>query len=224
MAHAAISRYVAPALLIVAAGTALTTLSNLSQAQSQPGTPSQTQPDQRDRQDRNKQDRTRDNQNQPGDRSDPNRDDPNRNDDRDGMTNEDDDFFWRDDRGNERDGVNRNGYQSPFTFLSPQSETAFSERRQRLARMEERLTERTDEMIRRLGDIRQMEPARRDDAILDLMQQVLLDQRRLMLYLRQSRSTWAGDMTDMNGTSNNPNNQQRPGSTTPARPGNNGNR
>lgn len=230
MAHHAVTRYVAPALLIVAAGTALTTLSNFSQAQSQPGTPSQTQPSQtqpgqRDRQDRqdatpgNRNNQNQPNQNQPGDRR-----DNTRQDDREGMTGDDEDFFWRDDR-NQRDGASGNRYMAPFTFLSPQSEAGFTERRQRLARMEDRLTQRTDEMIRRLGEIRQMDAARRDDAMLDLMQQMLLDHRRLMLYLRQSRTAWSGDMTDTEmNMQNNQNNQQRPGTTTPGRTGNNGNR
>lgn len=236
MTFSPVARYVAPAVLILAAGTALVSVSNYSNAQSQPGIPSQTQPD-RNQRDQNQRDQNRPGTNQPGTPSDTdnnrrdNRDDNRDNVDRSNMQPEDEDFFWRDDMN--RDDQNRQGYIAPFTFTSPQSETGFNTRAQRLARMEDRLTQRTDELIRRLGEVRQMSPERRDDAMLDVMQQVLLDHRRLMLYLKQSRTAWTGDIStstsatgeerNMPGMNpNNPNNNT-PGtnSSNPTNPGNN---
>lgn len=243
MTFSPVARYVAPAVLILAAGTALVSVSNYSNAQSQPGTPSQTQPDrnQRDQnqRDQNQRDQNRPGTNQPGTPSDTdntrrdNRDDNRDNVDRSNMQPEDDDFFWRDDAN--RDDQNRQGYTSPFTFMSPQSRTGFDTRTQRLARMEDRLTQRSDELIRRLGEVRQLSPERRDDAMMDLMQQILLDQRRLMLYLKQSRTTWSGETMSTSATgeermtpgmnpnspNSNPNNTPGTNPSNPTNPGNN---
>lgn len=81
----------------------------------------------------------------------------------------------------------------PFAFQSPELEGRFSESTRRLVVMEERLDKSNADLMKRLGDVRTMAPEKQNAALMDLMQQVLMQQKALHQYLVTARTGWTGD-------------------------------
>lgn len=100
-----------------------------------------------------------------------------------------------DPRERDRDNVNRRSTR-PFAFQSPQNEGQFNESARRLIAMEHRLQQSNDDLLRRLGEARQMTGERQTNALFDVVQQLLQEQENLRMYLVQSRTAWTGDIED----------------------------
>lgn len=81
----------------------------------------------------------------------------------------------------------------PFALQSPELEGRFSESTRRLVVMEERLDKSNADLMKRLGDVRTMAPEKQNAALMDLMQQVLMQQKMLHQYLVTARTGWTGD-------------------------------
>ncbi len=92
-------------------------------------------------------------------------------------------------------GVNR-----PFGFQSPRSEARFNTMTQRLTTMEARMDKSNQDVLRRVGEARQLTGERQNRALLDLLQSMVQDRSDLQRYLVQSRSTWTGDDFEESGT------------------------
>jgi hypothetical protein len=88
----------------------------------------------------------------------------------------------------------QNQNQRPFTFQSPQAEVRFNQATGRIQQLEQRLEVSNTDLLRRLGEVRQLTGERQTMALLDLMQRVLQDRVQLHQYLVQSRAIWSGDM------------------------------
>lgn len=82
----------------------------------------------------------------------------------------------------------------PFAFANPADEARFNEGAQRLVRLEQRSERAHQELMKRLGEIRQMSPERQSAATMDLLQQMLKAQAEMQQYLVSSRSLWTGDI------------------------------
>lgn len=85
-------------------------------------------------------------------------------------------------------------YGRPFAFQSPEIESRFNESTQRLVRMEQRMERSSRDMLRRLGDVRQMNGDRQHAALMDLLQQMLQEQAELQHYLVQTRTAFTGEV------------------------------
>ncbi|MBC7771591.1 MAG: hypothetical protein H7210_03765 [Pyrinomonadaceae bacterium] len=85
-------------------------------------------------------------------------------------------------------------YQRPFAFQSPQMEVRFNQSTRRLLTMEQKLLRSQEELLKRLGEIRQLSGERQMTGLFDLVQQMLKDQGEMAQYLVQSRTAWTGDM------------------------------
>lgn len=192
-----------------------------AQTQSQPGTPSQTpkqndpgrtnpsqpgqtNPTQPGRTNPDNPGRTNPNQprdntpnqvnpNQPG--NDPNRNNPNQVDPRLDPNNpnrviiEDNDY---DANTTRRGGLNR--YPRPFAFESPEMEARFNDSSRRLLLLERRMDESNRDLMRRLGEARQLTGQAQINGLFDVMQEVLREHQQLHDYLVQARTGWSGDM------------------------------
>lgn len=104
----------------------------------------------------------------------------------------------RDDQRRDQDAErNRVRNLRPFAFDNPQMEGNFNQSITKLARLEERLTQSNQAMMKRLGEARRLEGDRQNAALFDIIQELLKNQNDLHQYLVQARTAWAGDaMTD----------------------------
>jgi len=84
----------------------------------------------------------------------------------------------------------------PFAFQSPEMEGRFNEGSRRLMSMERRMKTSQENLLKRLGEVRQLTPERQSAATFDLIQQMLKDNADMQQYLVQSRSLWTGDLDD----------------------------
>lgn len=99
--------------------------------------------------------------------------------------------------GNEKTPVERDArarYARPFMFQSPQTEAKFNDHAQRLVRMEQRMEQTNKDLLRRLGEARQLTGERQSAAVLDILQQVLREREEMQKYLVFSRTGWTGEM------------------------------
>lgn len=87
---------------------------------------------------------------------------------------------------------NRN--QRPFAFQSPDMEGRFNVASRRLVQMEQRMQRSQTDVLKRLGEARQLSGERQTAALFDVLQQMLRDQADLQRYLTQSRTLWTGDI------------------------------
>jgi hypothetical protein len=85
-------------------------------------------------------------------------------------------------------------YLRPFAFDHPGNEARFRESTQRLLTMEQRMTRSNEDLMKRLGEVRQMSAERQSGAMFEIMQQMLKNQEELQRYLIQSRTAWTGDV------------------------------
>lgn len=92
----------------------------------------------------------------------------------------------------------RNG--SPFAFVAADGHSRFNENARQLVNWENTLEKNRQDLLRRLGEARQLPPEKQTAALMDLMQQVLMSQEQLQKYLVRARSTWTGDI-EMNSPS-----------------------
>jgi hypothetical protein len=86
-----------------------------------------------------------------------------------------------------------NRFARPFVFQSPAAESRFAESSNRLVNMEQRLDQTNQDLIKRLGQARSFTGERQNAALLDLLQQMLLDNAEMHRYLIQSRLAWTGE-------------------------------
>jgi len=89
-------------------------------------------------------------------------------------------------------------YSRPFAFQSPDEESRFTESSRRLVRLEQRMERSNQELLKKLGDARQLTGERQNAALLDVLQMMLRENMELQKYLVQSRSSFTGDI-DMQG-------------------------
>lgn len=114
------------------------------------------------------------------------------------------------DRGAQpRDG---NRYMRPFAFESPDYEARFNESSRKLVSMEQRMATKNQELLRKLGEARQLTGEKQNAAVLDVLQQVLLEHGQLQQYLVQSRTAWTGDLDT--STLSNPGDTKNPSDRT----------
>jgi hypothetical protein len=95
-------------------------------------------------------------------------------------------------RDNQRDARNR--VPRPFAFQSPQDEARFTQSSRRLVQMERRMERSNQDLLKRLGEARQLSPERQNAAFADVLQQLLKNQAELQQYLVHARSSWTGDV------------------------------
>lgn len=112
----------------------------------------------------------------------------------------------------------------PFLFQSPQAEARFNESSRRLASMEQKFERGNAEMLRRLGEVRSLPPERQNNALFDLLQQMLRDNAELQKYLTLSRLAWTGEPANAapNETPRDPGDPQAtpsPANQPPVQPG-----
>lgn len=88
----------------------------------------------------------------------------------------------------------RGRFVQPFAFQSQQSEAAFNQSARRLAVLERKMQKNQEDLLRRLGEARQLTGERQSEAILDLLQQVLLSQKEWHNYITQSRTMLSGEI------------------------------
>lgn len=104
-------------------------------------------------------------------------------------------------------------YERPFVFRSPAYEHRFNDASRRLAALEARMSQSNQALLKRLGEVRTLAPDRQNAALMDLLQQFLLDQAQLQRYLVQARSAWTGELE---GASSDPSAEPQPGAPEPA--------
>lgn len=90
-------------------------------------------------------------------------------------------------------------WDRPFALQTPQSEARLAEVGRRLYTMEQRMARDNAEMLRRIGEARQMTGEKQSKAVLDILQQMAQDQAELQRYLVATRTAWAGDSEPMSG-------------------------
>lgn len=97
-------------------------------------------------------------------------------------------------------------YLRPFAFQSPEMESRFRDSTRRLVAMEQRLEKGNQDLMKRLGDVRSMPADRQNAALLDVLQQVLIQHQTMQQYLVAARTGWSGDFdmatADMKRTPN----------------------
>ena len=84
-------------------------------------------------------------------------------------------------------------WDRPFTLQSPQTEARLAEVGRRLQTMEQRMARENADLLRRIGEARQLTGERQAKATLDILQQMAQDQAELQRYLVATRTAWAGD-------------------------------
>jgi hypothetical protein len=89
---------------------------------------------------------------------------------------------------------NANRYLRPFAFQSPDMEGRFNQSTKRLLQMEQRMQKSHEDLLKRLGEARQLSGERQTTALFDVMQQILRENAELQKYLVQSRTAWTGDL------------------------------
>ena len=99
---------------------------------------------------------------------------------------------------------NRARNPRPFAFQNPQLEAAFNQSATRLVRMEERIAQSNQEILRKVGEARRLEGARQNAALMDILQDLLKNQNDLQLYLVQARTAWTGDLESNDRQSDEP--------------------
>jgi len=102
-----------------------------------------------------------------------------------------------------RDGTsgrrtNANRYVRPFAFDNPSNEGRFNLATRRLLAMEARMQRSHENLLKRLGEARQLSGERQTAALFDVLQQMLKDQADLQRYLAQARGAWSGDLDPLN--------------------------
>jgi len=85
--------------------------------------------------------------------------------------------------------------QRPFPFQSVAHEAQFNQNAQSLLRAEQRFEKSTQDHLRRLGEVRNLNGERQNAALLDLLQQMLQDRVDLQRYLADSRAMYTGDVS-----------------------------
>ena len=55
------------------------------------------------------------------------------------------------------------------------------------------MSQSSEDLLRRLGEARQLSGARQNEAILDILQRVLQEHQEMQRYLAMARATWAGE-------------------------------
>lgn len=98
-----------------------------------------------------------------------------------------------DKQGEKERGTNRERSIRPFAFQSPDMEGRFNQSTRRLAVMEQRMQKSNEDLLKRLGEARQLSGERQSNALMDVIQQLLKEQGELQRYLIQARIGWAGD-------------------------------
>jgi len=88
----------------------------------------------------------------------------------------------------------RNRNPRPFVFQNPQDEARFVQSSRRLVQMEQRLERSNQDLLRRLGEARQLSADRQGAAVMDVLQQLLRNQAELQQYMVQARTSWTGDI------------------------------
>lgn len=100
----------------------------------------------------------------------------------------------RDNRDRQVRDLNLNRYPRPFAFESAASEARFADSSRRLLLLERRMDDNNKDLMKRLGDVRQMRGEAQTAGMLDLMQQILKEHQELHDYLVQARTGWTGEM------------------------------
>ncbi len=80
----------------------------------------------------------------------------------------------------------------PFALQSPQMEARLNATSQRLTQMEQRLDQSNQDLMRRLGQVRQLSGDRQNAAMMDLVQQMLQNNADMQRYLVEARMGWLG--------------------------------
>lgn len=95
--------------------------------------------------------------------------------------------------------VDRNTIRNlrPFAFESRDAETRFNENGRRLVAFERNMSETNRDLMRKLSEARSLTGPQQNQAILDLMQQILQEHQSLHEYLVAARTGWTGDLESM---------------------------
>lgn len=100
------------------------------------------------------------------------------------------------DQNDRQRNANGNRNLRPFAFQSPDMEGRLRLSTRRLVQMEQRMQRSQEDLLKRLGEARQLSGERQSTALFDVIQQLLKDQADMQRYLVQSRTTWTGDFDD----------------------------
>lgn len=101
---------------------------------------------------------------------------------------------------------------SPFMLAAADGQPRFAENARQLIALEAALERSRVDILRRLGEARQLPAERQTAALMDVVQQMLLNQEHMQSYLVRARSAWSGDIE---GT---PSTTPLPDPTTPTTP------
>lgn len=82
----------------------------------------------------------------------------------------------------------------PFAFQTPQVEGSFNQSTHRLLNMEQKMLRSQEDLLKRLGEVRQLSGERQMNALFDLVQQMLKEHGEMAQYLVQARTVWTGDI------------------------------
>jgi hypothetical protein len=102
-------------------------------------------------------------------------------------------------RDNARTPANARNLRA-FALQSPDMEGRFNIATRRLVQMEQRMQQSQQDLLKRLGEARQLSGERQTNALFDVIQQMMKEQAELQRYLSQSRAVWTGDVDVGDGT------------------------
>ena len=96
-------------------------------------------------------------------------------------------------------GVVSTPRQRLFALDNSSLNGALADTSQRLANFETQLTDMNQKLLTQLGQARQLSGQRREDALAEVMQQMLIQQRTLLQFVSELRVSLTGDPTQDNG-------------------------
>lgn len=85
-------------------------------------------------------------------------------------------------------------HQRPFAFQNPGMESRFNESGRRLLALERRMADSNRDLMQKLSQARSMTGPAQQQAVLDLLQDILQEHQAMHGYLVQARTGWTGDL------------------------------
>lgn len=90
--------------------------------------------------------------------------------------------------------------QRLFALSNPAAEAQLTQAGQKLVRIEQQFTTANQQLLKQLGQARQLTGDRRSEAMGEIMQSMLLQQQQLQQYLVDLRTSVTGDLGTLDGT------------------------
>lgn len=101
-------------------------------------------------------------------------------------------------------------FDRPFAFQSPDAEGRFKESTQMLMGLEQQLAASQQRLISKLAEARQASGEKQNQAILEVLEQLVRDHGEMHRYMVQARTAWTGDMDSLTAPSAAPGLEKRP--------------